>query len=75
MNGSVPVVSLKAGNPTTAETFQWVQMQYDDIQLMSHINHRYLKAGKNAPGKVTADTPITTPDHKDGSCFIYKVVD
>jgi beta-xylosidase len=76
MNGQTPEITLGGGSvPPGGMLLQWVPMQHGDIQLMSHVNHRYLKAPKNAPGKITADTPITTPDHKDGSCFIYKVVD
>jgi hypothetical protein len=64
-------VTLKAGKPGTAETFQWVDLQRGDTLFLSLGTHRYLVAPKE-PGAVSADHPGPAPDRKDGSCFEWK---
>jgi hypothetical protein len=62
------ILSSKMGN---AETFQWVDMQRGDTQLLSLVTNRYILAPKTA-GPVSADHPGASPDRKDGSCFTWK---
>ena len=64
-------VTLVAGPPGNAQTFQWVDMGGGDVALMSLVNHRYLLAKPGAA--VVANHPGPRPDHKDGSCFIWAV--
>jgi xylan 1,4-beta-xylosidase len=66
-------VTLKAGAPGDAETFQWVDLQRGDTLFLSLATHRYIVAPKE-PGPVAADHPGPSPDRKDGSCFAWKVV-
>jgi xylan 1,4-beta-xylosidase len=70
--GQAGSVTLKAGDPGPAETFQWVDMQRGDIMLLSLATHRYLLAVPDAPGPVSADHSGPRPDRKDGSCFAWK---
>jgi xylan 1,4-beta-xylosidase len=65
-------VILKSVQPGDAETFQWEDMQHGEIMLMSLATHRYLIAAPEQPGPVSADDPGPRPDHKDGSCFVWK---
>ena len=64
-------VTLKAGKPGAAETFQWVDLQRGDTLFLSLTTHRYIVAPKE-PGAVSADHPGPAPDRKDGSCFEWK---
>ena len=66
-------VTVKAGKPGDAETFQWVDLQRGDTLLLSLATHRYIVAPKD-PGAVAADHPGPAPDRKDGSCFTWKAV-
>jgi xylan 1,4-beta-xylosidase len=66
-------VTVKAGTPGDAETFQWVDLHRGDTLFLSLATHRYLAAPKT-PGAVAADHPGPAPDRKDGSCFAWKVV-
>ncbi len=49
-------VTVKAGKPGDAETFQWVDLQRGDTHLLSLATHRYIVAPKE-PGAVAADCP------------------
>jgi hypothetical protein len=60
------VVSLKAGRPGDAETFQWVDLQRGDVLFLSLATNRYLVM---AGGSVKGDHAGPSPDRKDGSCF------
>jgi beta-xylosidase len=64
-------VTLRAGRPTDAETFQWSETPYGDLILLSLATHRHLRAEPGS-GVVTADHPGPRPDRKDGSCFTWK---
>jgi beta-xylosidase len=66
-------VTVKAGKPGDAETFQWVDLQRGDTLFLSLATHRYIVAPKE-PGPVGADRAGPAPDRKDGSCFAWKVV-
>jgi xylan 1,4-beta-xylosidase len=65
-------VSLKAGKPNDAETFQWVDLQRGDTMLLSLATHRYL-AVPSAGGPVSAYHAGPSPDRKDGSGFSWKL--
>jgi xylan 1,4-beta-xylosidase len=65
------VVTLRAGKPGDAETFQWVDLQHGEILLLSLATHRHIIAPKT-PGAVAADHPGPAPDRRDGSCFSWK---
>jgi beta-xylosidase len=69
--GKTGDVTLKAGKPGDAETFQWVDLQRGETLLLSLMTHRYLVAPKT-PGAVAADHPGPAPDRRDGSCFNWK---
>jgi xylan 1,4-beta-xylosidase len=64
-------VTVKAGKPGDAETFQWVDLQRGDTMFLSLATHRYIVAPKE-PGAVAADHAGPAPDRKDGSCFAWK---
>ena len=71
-------VTLKdlAGNkPSTAESFQWVNLMRGDTMFMSLVNHRYLATKPNEPGPVTATCTSPTPARKGGECFKWKEVE
>jgi len=72
-SGKAGEVSVKAGKPGDAETFQWVDLQRGDTLLMSLVTHRYIVAAPT-PGAVAADHPGPAPDRKDGSCFQWRIV-
>jgi beta-xylosidase len=74
-DGTQGGVKLKTGEPGDAETFQWEDMARGDIMLMSLATHRYLIAQPGETGPVAANHPGPRPDRKDGSCFIWKVVE
>ncbi len=65
---------LKKGEPTDAETFQWMENVYGDLILMSLATHRHLRIDPESGG-VFADHPGPKPDRKDGSCLIWKTAD
>lgn len=62
------------GNPSQAESFQWVNLMRGDTMLMSLTNHRYLEAKPNEPGPVKVTGTGPTPARKKGECFKWKVV-
>jgi beta-xylosidase len=64
-------VTLRAGRPTDAETFQWAENVYGDLILLSLATHRHLRVDPGS-GVITADHPGPRPDRKDGSCFTWK---
>lgn len=64
-------VSLKEGNPTLQETFQWIELEQGDLVLLSLSTNRYLKA---APGKtIEALTDVPSPARNDGVSFIWNL--
>lgn len=59
---------LTSGALGDAETFQWTENVYGDVNLLSLATHRHLRidvAGRAA----FADSPGPKPDRKDGTCF------
>lgn len=71
--GKTGEVTVKAGKPGDAETFQWVDLQRGETLLLSLATHRYLTA-PSAGGAVSADHPGPEPGRRDGSCFTWKAV-
>jgi len=71
-NGKPGEVTMKAGKPGDAETFQWVDLQRGDTLLLSLATDRYIVAPKD-PGAIAADHAGPAPDRKDGSCFAWQV--
>ncbi len=67
-------VTLKAGKPGDAETFQWVDLQRGDTLLLSLATHRYLVVPTAGPGAIAADRAGPAPDRKDGSEFAWRAV-
>jgi hypothetical protein len=49
-------VALDAGQPGTAQSFQWMETPSGELLLMSLATNRYLRIDP-ASGKLTADSP------------------
>lgn len=64
-------VSLRAGAPREAETFQWMETFEGDVILMSLASHRYLRVSVG-DRNVFADSPGPRPDGRDGVRFRWK---
>jgi xylan 1,4-beta-xylosidase len=71
--GNAGDVTVKAGKPGDAETFQWVDLHRGDTLFLSLATGRYMVAPKE-PGAVAANHPGPAPDRKDGSCFAWATV-
>jgi beta-xylosidase len=67
---STSSVSLRAGNPRDAETFQWMENVYGDVLLMSLSTHRYLRIEPD--GRLTSDSAGPEPDPTDGTALRWK---
>ena len=57
-----------------ASLFQWQDMLQGDLMLMSLHTNRYLFADHFAKSLLSADSRGTTPDRKDGSCFVWQPI-
>lgn len=66
-------VVLKSGEPTKAETFQWMENVYGDLTLMSLATNRFLHVSEDGSG-VNAGHPSILPGRSDGSCFDWETV-
>jgi beta-xylosidase len=66
-------VTLKTGEATNAETFQWTENVYGDIMLLSLVTNRYIRIDPQDCG-ISADWPGPKPDRIDGSCLIWEAV-
>jgi len=66
--GADGAVSLRAGNPQDAETFQWIETFTGDLTLMSLKTHRYLRVDF-ASGKAFVDSPGPEPNGPEGVRF------
>ena len=66
VGGSSRVV-LKKGEPTDAETFQWIETPYGALVLLSLATHRYLTISD--VGAATADSPGPASNRMDGVTF------
>ncbi|HET9984138.1 MAG TPA: glycoside hydrolase 43 family protein [Longimicrobiales bacterium] len=61
-------VGLRPGEPTVAETFQWIETPYGDLALLSLATDRYLRIAP-ATGVVSVDHPGPEPGRDDGAQF------
>jgi xylan 1,4-beta-xylosidase len=68
-------VSLEYGRPDReAQSFQWTEMPYGDLLLLSLASHRHLRTDL-ATGELLADEPGAQFDRKNGASFTWRVVD
>ncbi|MBP6687948.1 MAG: family 43 glycosylhydrolase, partial [Lacibacter sp.] len=70
--GLMAEVRIEKKEAGEASVFQWQDMLQGDLMLMSLLTHKYLFADPNAGSLLSADSPGTRPDRKDGSCFTWK---
>ncbi|HKP14507.1 MAG TPA: glycoside hydrolase 43 family protein [Gemmatimonadaceae bacterium] len=69
---STSTLALRAGAPTDAETFQWMETLYGDLMLMSLATHRYLRVEPD--GRVSSDSRGAEPDPNDGTALRWRLV-
>jgi xylan 1,4-beta-xylosidase len=67
-------VTRSAGEPATAETFQWMETPTGDLVLMSLRTNRFLRADPST-NRMTADSPGPVPDGSDGVRFQWRPAD
>ena len=72
--GNMSEVRIEKNDGGVASSFQWEDMQRGDLMLMSLKTHRYLFVDPYAGSLCSADSPVTIPDRKDGSCFMWTEV-
>lgn len=63
-------VSLQAGKPGAAHSFQWMETPTGELVLMAIANNRYLRIDPRS-GQVVADSPGPLPDGSDGVRFLW----
>ena len=63
-------VTLVAGQPGTAQSFQWIETPTGELVLMSLATNRFLRIDPQA-GDIRADSPGPMPDNSDGTRFIW----
>ncbi len=73
-NGNMAGVRIEEEERGEASLFQWQDMLKNDLMLMSLETHKYLFADPNQRSLTSADSPGTTPDRRDGSCFAWETV-
>jgi len=73
--GGMAEVRITKGDQGDASTFQWQDMLRGDLMLMSVKTHRYLYVDPGAGSLCSADSPGAKPDRKDGSCFVWKLIE
>jgi hypothetical protein len=66
-------VSMKSGDPATAETFQWIETFTGELTLMSLTTDRYLRVDFGT-GALLADSPGPEPNGPEGVRFNWKIV-
>jgi xylan 1,4-beta-xylosidase len=67
-------VALKASQPGTAQSFQWMETPTGELVLMSLQTNRFLRVDQQSgkpPGTMKADSPGPQPDGADGVRFIW----
>lgn len=72
--GGMAEVRIEKEPRGDASVFQWQDMLRGDLMLMSLITHRYLFADPGAKSLCSADAAGTSPDRKNGACFVWKKV-
>lgn len=73
--GGMAEVRIEKKEQGDASLFQWQDMLRGDLMLQSLATHRYLFVDAGARSLSSADSPGTSPDRKDGSCFVWKVIE
>ena len=63
-------VALRAGQPGSAQSFQWIETPTGELVLMALANHRFLRAD-TAAGTVVADSPGPLTESGDGTRFVW----
>lgn len=58
-----------------ASGFQWQDMLGDEVMLLSLVTHRHIFAEPHGGELASADSPGARPDRKEGSCFVWAVVE
>jgi beta-xylosidase len=71
--GTASRVVVRPGEPSDAETFQWIETPYGGLVLLSLATHRYLRIAPGS-GAVAADRPGPAPDRSDGATFRWGIV-
>jgi len=69
VSGSQSAVTVKLGDPTDAEAFQWTETPYGDLVLLSIVTHRLLRVEADA---IYADSPGPHGGDKDKSSFRWE---
>jgi xylan 1,4-beta-xylosidase len=72
LSDSTSMLSLRAGTPSSGETFQWMETLYGDLMLMSLETHRYLRLEPD--GRVSSDSRGAEPDPNDGTALRWRRV-
>lgn len=73
-DGRMSEVRIEQNHEGDASTFQWIDMLKGDLMLLSLKTNRYLFVDPNAGSLCSADARGARPDRKDGSCFIWKII-
>lgn len=73
-DGRMSEVRIEQNYEGDASTFQWIDMLKDDLMLLSLKTNRYLFVDPNAGSLCSADARGARPDRKDGSCFIWTII-
>ena len=73
--GGMAEVRFEKEETGDASLFQWEDGLQGNLMLMSLATHRYLFADPFAKSLLSADSPGTRPDRKDGSCFTWTIAD
>jgi hypothetical protein len=63
-------VTLEAGQPGTAQSFQWIETPTGELVLMSLATNRFLRIDPKT-GDIRAVSPGPMPDNSDGARFIW----
>jgi hypothetical protein len=66
-------VTLHAGRPGVAQSFQWIETLTGELALLSLATQRYLRIDP-ATGAITADSPGPVPDGSDGVRLVWRRV-
>jgi len=74
-SGGMAEVRIEKEEQGNASLFQWQDMLEGDIMLMSLSTHKYLFANPYQKDLCSANAPGSRPDRKDGSCFVWQVIE
>jgi beta-xylosidase len=68
--GEDATVTLVAGKPGTAQSFQWIETPTGELVLMSLATHRFLRIDP-LTRDIRADSASPMPDDSDGARFVW----